>query len=281
MAIKREQIMMCAPFSIKRFESWGNQAYIQSKLNGERCRVVWDDNGNVTLHSSYNKNITSVPHILKALSKIEYRNVELDGELYKHGLPLQQIQSIVSRTVNLHPDHEQIELHIFDEVNSDTQYNRLSKLVQRTKLFKQDKISLVKSYHIASLNEANDLLNSFISDGFEGIVFRKIDGVYQRDIHSTQIMKLKPRKYDTYVIIGVKEEIDIYGTPKNALGAFICKAKDVNEEFSVGTGKILTREGREKYWAEKPIGKILHITYQELTPKGIPYCPVAYEILED
>lgn len=277
--IKREGIMMCAPFSLKRFEQWG-QGYLQPKLNGERCRIIWDSDGNLSMRSSYNKEIVSVPHIRKLLENVKYRNVELDGELYKHGLPLQKIQSIVSRTVNLHPDYEGIELHIFDEVNDRPQHERFNHLNKRSKLFYNSMVHNIEHKQVNSINQVNDLLKLYMDKGFEGIVLRKYNGVYQRNLHSTQIMKLKPRKDDYYVIIGVTEEKDQYGVPKGSLGAFVCKARDVDEEFSIGTGRILTYEGRRKYWTEPPIGKILHIKYQELTPRGIPYAPVAFDIVE-
>lgn len=281
-AIKREGIMLCSPFSIKRFESWGSTAILQPKLNGERCRIIWNSAGKVSLRSSYNNEIVSVPHIKKQLHGL-YNNYELDGELYKHGFSLQKIQSIVSRTVNLHPEHESIELHVFDSISGSNQLYRLQLLRKREILTYVDteKIKLVPYKHVDKLTDVDDFLKACMDEGYEGIVIRKIDGVYQRDLHSTQIMKLKPRKDDQYIIIGVKEEIDKYGNPKNSLGSFACKAHDVDEVFYVGTGRILTAEGRRKYWDNPPIGKILHIKYQELTPYGIPYAPVAFNILED
>jgi ATP-dependent DNA ligase len=278
---KREGIMMCTPFSIKRFQQWGS-AYAQPKLNGERCRVTWSSSGKVNMRSSYNKEIVSVPHIYQALSDIPYRNLELDSELYKHGMDLRQIQSIVSRTVNLHPDFEKMEIHFFDEVDDRPQYDRLRSFYKRKEIVnkKKQKIYRVNSTLIGSLDDVYAELAKYMDMGFEGIILRKVDGVYQRDLHSTQIMKLKPRKDDTYEIIGVTEKKNLAGEPQDTLGAFICKAKDVDEEFRVGTGKILTDAGRQQYWDNPPIGKILRIKYQELTPNGIPYTPVAFEILE-
>lgn len=278
--IKREGIMMCAPFSLKRFEQWG-QGFIQTKLNGERCRVIWDNEGNFSMRSSYNKDITSVPHIYRALSEIPYCNVELDGELYRHGMSLQAIQSIVSRTVNLHQDHEVINLHLFDEVNSLQQHERFKSLYRRKALKGLKQIKVIPTKLVTSLDEVYSELSTYMDMGFEGIILRKCDGVYQRNLHSTQMMKLKPRKDDHYIIIGVTEKKNLAGIPQNTLGAFICKARDVDEEFRVGTGRILTDDGRQKYWDNPPIGKTLHIKYQELTPNGIPYTPVAFEIMED
>lgn len=276
---KREGIMMCAPFSFKRFEKWGNQAYLQPKLNGERCRIIWDSEGKVFLRSSYNKEIVSVPHIYQALSEIELVNTEKDGELYVHGMDLRVIQSIVSRTVNLHPDFHIMQLHMFDNVDNTVQCNRLDTFYNDADIFKGiESIKIVETELVTSNDEVAKYLKEYMDSGYEGIVLRKVDGIYQRDLHSTQIMKLKPRKDDHYVIVGVQEEIDIYGAPKGALGSFQCERN--SKPFSIGTGKLLTRANREFYWKNPPIGKTLHIKYQELTPNGIPYAPVACEIID-
>lgn len=277
--IKREGIMMCCPFSFKRFEQWGSQAYLQPKLNGERCRVIWDSEGKVSLHSSYNKEIVSVPHIYQELSDIEFVNTEKDGELYVPGMDLRMIQSIVSRTVNLHPNFQVMQLHLFDNVDNTVQHNRFDTFYSDADIFKDtNSIKIVETDLVTSNDEISKCLAQRMEAGYEGIVLRKVDGLYQRDLHSTQIMKLKPRKDDHYIIVGVQEEIDIYGNPKNALGSFQCERN--SKPFSIGTGTLLTRANREFYWKNPPIGKVLHIKYQELTPNGIPYAPVACSIEE-
>lgn len=278
-ALKREKIMMCCPFTRERFEKWG-MSLVQPKLNGERCRVIWDADGNVSLKSSYNKDIPSVPHIVKQLSEVGLKNTELDGELYRHGMDLRRIQSIVSRKVNLHPDFEQIHLHLFDLIDDRDQFIRWTDLnhLYRRALVLLEHVHIVETTKVNSLPEFEKTLAQYIELGYEGVVLRKVNGIYQRDLHSTQIMKIKPRSEDIYTVVGVEEEVSIHGDPKNALGAFVCSVNG-EETFKVGTGNVLTRAGREWWWKNSPIGKRLRIKYQELTPNGIPYCPVAMEII--
>lgn len=275
---KREGIMMCVPFTWERFEKWGMKAFVQPKLNGERCRAIFDSEGNLNLRSSYNEEFVSVPHIREALLGMKLYNVELDGELYIHGMDLRSIQSIVSRKVNIHPGYRGVKYHVFDIVKDEIQAERISFLNRLSSVFSNSPVSQVPYDVCTSSDYLSSLLSSYRDQGYEGIVARKIDGIYQRGLHSTQIMKIKPREEDEYLIVGVEEEISIHGEPKGALGSFICS---VNGEatFNVGSGSLLTRAGREKYWADKPIGKTLVVKYQELTPRGIPYCPVAVEII--
>ena len=119
----------------------------------------------------------------------------------------------------------------------------------------------------------------FIEQGYEGIILRHKDGLYERK-KSVMMMKLKPTKKDEYKIIGYKEEISKDGIAKNALGALVCVDKD-NHSFRVGTGRLLTRHNREELWRRKDelLGEVLVVKYQHLTDnKKIPYSPVALEI---
>ena len=118
---KRQGIMLCYPYEEKRLRKWKPPFYIQPKLDGVRCRAELKTTG-VELHSSTNQIITSVPHINKALDDMKHELwhhgiFELDGELYIHGWNFNQINSLVSRTVNRREDYEQMEYHVFDHIS--------------------------------------------------------------------------------------------------------------------------------------------------------------------
>ncbi len=272
----REGIMLCYPFEEKRLLKWKLPYIIQPKLDGDRCRAFRSKEGEVTLLSSENKIRTSVPHIQKALQDLNLKkDIELDGELYCHGMSFPEIHSRVSRTVNLHPNYKDIRFHIFDLVTTNEQYLRLHELTQ---LGLQDPLVPVQSFTIQKVEELDPIYNRIISQGYEGIILRKWQGFYTRK-RSTEVMKLKPRKEDSYLIIGVKEERTIYGEPKGRLGSLICTS-DGKETFDVGSGPVLTAEGRKKWWDQSPVGKILQVKYQDLFESGSPRFPVAFEIKE-
>jgi DNA ligase-1 len=199
--------------------------------------------------------------------------IELDGELYCHGMPFEEIRSRTGRTVNLHPDHEQIELHVFDLVTGDPQTLRslqLSSLAVAT--FKRP-VCQVNFAVAGSLSEIMAIYNQILAEGYEGIVVRNYLYPYERK-RSTGMMKFKPKKSDWYAVIGVAEEIDIYGNPKNSLGALVCCGDD-ETEFNVGSG--FTREQRVRLWQDRSSlpGLMCHVQYQHVTPgRGVPRFPV-------
>ena len=307
----RNGAMLCYPFTKKRLSSYNLPVFLQPKLDGLRCRALVDPvTGDIGLYSSEQNEIICVPHINKALSKFldvimerlplgtddgdSYAWVELDGELYTHNLTFQEIVSRAKRTKNLHPHHSDIEYHIFDMIvkgeETMLQKERIAYLNASFGIYQEHQselgipsyspIQLVPTYVAGNVEEVYNGLKQMIRDGYEGIIIRDPHNKYVRK-RSTQMMKWKPRKSDSYPIVGYMEEVSIQGEPKDALGALICKCEKSYEHFNVGSGSFLTREGRIDLWKKRDdlIGKRAVIKYQELTDdKKIPRFPVLINI---
>ncbi len=273
----RKGIMLCYPFEEARFKKWGSEGIIQPKLDGDRCRAIIDSEGCATLLSSEENIIVSVPHINSALEALHLRNVELDGELYSHGIPHEDIHSIVSREVNIHPDFEIMEYHVFDIVNSKCQVERTLEL--RELDIESSYVKKVGANVVYSFDEVMSNYDNYISNGYEGFVLRHMDGLYQRKRY-TGMMKFKPKKEDAYIIVGYQQEVDQYGNPKESLGALICQGDDMTR-FNVGTGPALTRDERIKLWTIRDSlpGRIATVKYQHITTAGkVPRFPVLLNI---
>lgn len=269
-----KNIMKCYPFEEKRLAKWSPPFIVQPKYDGVRCRAIPTDTGYLLVSSEENI-IYSVPHINDTLDK-NFKDVELDGELYRHGMSFENIVSITSRTVNLHPDRLSIKFHIFDVVNSDVQLHRTIYLAN----FTYDSLYLEKSpYWICeSLDDVMRAYDNLINLGYEGIIVRNAYAVYERK-RSTWVMKFKPKKEDEYEIVGATEEVDQYGSPKDRLGAIVCKSGDGNL-FNVGTG--FTEDRRIELWDAKGIlpGMKVKVKYQHLTNgKQVPRFPVFVEVV--
>lgn len=266
----REGIQLAYPFEEKRLLKWNPPYIVQPKLDGERCRAIWSERYGYVLVSSEFNTIISVPHINKALG-LSLSTSEIDGELYIHGLSFEEIHSRVSRTVNLHPNYEEVEYHVFDVIDKQPQVSRLLDL--KTRFLARGPVKIVPFVLANNLQEVMDAYEGFLKDGYEGIIVRHPGALYRR-ARSPYMMKFKPKKSDTYIVVGFKEEIDIQGVAKDALGALVCTS-DEGTTFSVGSG--FTREQRETYWEKRNdlIGKSCHVQYQHITSgKGVPRFPV-------
>jgi ATP-dependent DNA ligase len=279
---RREGIMLCYPFSEDRLVKWRAPYIMQPKLDGVRCRAIINDT-QVILYSSEMHIIDLVPHINEELLRLfNGRFIELDGELYCHGMSFQDIISRTSRSRNKHSDSGKIDYHVFDAISSNQpQVARLTWLSQLFQDWVKDD-SCVKYVEPSLARDITVVMEKFaeyIDSGYEGFVIREPYGLYKRK-RSTEIMKFKPHQTDEYVIVGTQEEMSIDGFPKNSLGAFVCISDGVI--FNVGTGPSLTQERRINLWKDKDdlLGRKLKVKYQTLTQgKSIPRFPVALEVI--
>lgn len=276
--MSRSGIQLAYPFEEKRLAKWQPPYIVQPKYDGERCRAVPIGEGKYMLLSSEENPFFSVPHIIEDLSKLGI-DEELDGELYCHGMNFEQIHSIVSRTVNLHPNHMEIKYHVFDYVSEEPQMVRMASL---TKLIsaKWNKSIIRSSFFVCQdLEEIMKTYVRFLNEGYEGMIVRHIHAPYVRK-RSIYMMKWKPKREDIYEILGWKEEFSISNVPKGRMGALVCSSQE-GESFSVGSG--LSDEVRETLWTtrESLKGKRVRVQYQHLTSgKKVPRFPVFVEVIE-
>jgi len=284
----RSGIQLCYPFEEKRLAKWQPPYIIQPKLDGERCRAIWQGTA-YTLLSSEQNLIVSVPHIVQELNDWALMRrmeglepiLELDGELYYHGWSFEEISSVVGRTKNLHPHYYMLDYHIFDLVTSEPQCQRLEQLREMSKglLRYADSLKVVQFRLANTLAEIFTIYRNFIDYGYEGIIVREFESLYVRR-RSTSIMKFKPKRSDEYEIVELVEAVDKYGKPKAMLGAITCRGDD-GTLFRAGAGQ-LTHDQRRKFWLERDEWptKTIKVGYQNLTATGgVPRFGIAIELL--
>ncbi len=281
----RKGVQLLYPFEEARLKKWNSSLYLQEpKLDGVRMRAILDPNKIILLSSEENIMNFALPHIVEELEHIvkQLNNLgiyELDGEAYYHGWNFETINSIASRTTNIHPDSAKLQYHIFDHIiPKATNFMRRIDLHKASTLFSSP-LHLVPCFQVETLSEIMANYTSFIKRGYEGMVVRHPVAAYVRK-RTTYAMKFKPKKQDTYTIIGVNEEISKDGIPKDRLGSILCTS-DEGTEFSVSAG--LNDEKRERYWAmrDQLIGKKVIVHYQAITAYGTPKFAFNLEVLDE
>lgn len=275
----RKDIMLCYPFEEKRLKKWKPPYLIQPKLDGLRCRAVPvnpdHDESPIVLLSSEG-NVFDLPHITSILEKLPFR-FEFDGELYNHELDFETLCSMTKRTVTTHPKAYLVEFHIFDIISEAPQGARTSALWTLSDRFPHP-IKRVPTVVARNMHQVMLAYQGYLDAGYEGIIIRDHLAPYIRR-RSTQMMKFKPKRSDTYQIVGYEEEISIHGRPKDRLGSLLVRDPEGNT-FSVGSG--LTEADRIVYWdrREDLIGQTAQIAYQNLTTgRKVPRFPVLVDIL--
>ena len=231
----RKDIMLATMFTEKRFNAMPKPVLVQPKIEGDRLRSVMK-NGLLDLFTSCGNKRISMPHIYEELMSSPLDNIELDGELYCHGMRHSEIRSIVSRTKNLHPDYKRIQYHIFDIIDAQQmQFNRITNLgTLFLRNFTYRYVKIVPTLFVDTLEELQRAYNIYLQQGYEGIIIRHPYAKYVRRKVST-IMKLKPRVSEYFIIVGVEEEMDLAGERKGTFGAFNLVTEE-GQKFNAGSG---------------------------------------------
>lgn len=269
----------------------------QYKLNGIRClaRKVKDS---VSLISRTGKDYTKVlskhTALMNGLKEFMYNGQTLDGELYVHGWTLQRI---AAATKKFRPDTEQLQFWIFDAPNDRShnaeRYDILRGQFERkcgTIAFDinlphpaEFPLVLVTADRITSESTLEKLHNDAVLAGFEGLILRNADALYQYGKRTADLLKYKKFKDDEFEITGYYDEVQTINEVKYQCIVFICKTKEGVEFHCRPRGSL---SQRQEWWKDRKnfMGKQLTVRYFELTDdsqgkgKKVPQFPVGIAV---
>jgi ATP-dependent DNA ligase len=249
--------------------------YGQPKLDGMRCIAIIEPTGKVTLWSRTRKPITSVPHIVKELSKLasvceDNTPIVLDGELYVHKYK-NDFEKIISlaRQEEPAPGHEVIQYWVYDLASTVDFANRTICLSNILKPLDNQCIVTVQTYELNSQEELEEKFASFLEEGYEGLMARNVSGGYENK-RSYNLQKVKEMQDLEYLITGVES-----GRGKReGQAVLVCKTADGQEFRASPKGNDAFRV-RLLQDAANVIGKYATIQYQNLSAYGVPRFGVA------
>jgi len=242
----------------------------QPKLDGVRCMAKEGD-----LMSRGGKPYV-VPHISTQLPMQTSPDIVFDGELYVHGNALQNTVSLVKKNK---PGSENVEYWVYDAYFPESPDSPWKSRKMYLEMYMEQvnavstHIKLVPTYRVNNSIEMLELHDKFIQEGYEGIILRTDQGVYELGHRSRNLIKYKEFMDSEFPIVGYKEGI----------GKFV----------GCVTWECITKEGRtfnvtpkgtlaqKKKWfdsAASIVGKELTVRYQALTNDGIPQFPVGIVI---
>ena len=247
--------------------------YSQPKLDGLRCIITregaWSRNW---------KRFVTVGHIQKLLAPLfeKYPNiVAFDGEVYNHEYKddFNSIVSLVKQPKATEEDlkraEDKIQYYVYDYVDRNEKVPFVDRTVQLLHflddaLDKRDQIRFVETILCKTQEELDDLMGSYIEDGYEGQMLRFMDNPYEHK-RTNKLLKRKEFIDGEFEIIGFRE-----GKGSRVGCAVLrCKTADDKEFDSSIKGSIeYTRKLYEM--GDELIGLFATIKYQRLTPDGIP-----------
>jgi len=252
----------------------------QVKINGIRMICYLDDTGEVVMYSRTGSLFTGLDNIRsdvkKLLSTDTAIGIYLDGEIYKHNRDLNWISGQARKKKM----DEELDYFVFDcfmpddmEIMSKQRQELLDDVFSSVK----DEIKhviRVKNEKVNSLIELQELGKKYVSNGYEGIIARYDDGLYEPSVnsyHTPYIFKIKPIDDEEFQVVGYTS-----GTKGKDVGAivWICETKK-GDKFNV-VPKGITLEKRKKMFTflnstptavKKIIGKPLTVQFQEYSAK--------------
>jgi DNA ligase-1 len=251
--------------------------FVQAKLDGIRC-LTYIKEDSIVNQSRQLKYFNNLKHINDELENLLLDNSKLvfDGELYSHDKDFNHIAGIVKKIKLKDEDKKNlldIEYHIYDcfidgeYLQFDERLKLLKNIIKNMKYVK-----LVSTYKCETVEEVPEFHAKFLGDNYEGLILRNKIAPYEF-CRSKHLQKFKTFFDDEFKIVDFKQ-----GSGHD-LGTiiWICETKDGQKFSCRPVGSV---EDRKKLYKEGDnyIGKMLSVTYQELSEYGVPRFPVAKAI---
>lgn len=263
-------------------------AFVQPKLDGVRCLAIVKG-GKATLYTRAQKLIETVPHINEAVEHLARRtgvkDFMLDGELYNHDLhdDFGKILGLVKRG-STSDEAKLVKYYIYDTPDDGRKpfhmrSTDLEVIEDHTKDVRSA-LEIVLTIEVRNAADMEKILKSFEGDGYEGAMYRSRDGKYENK-RSRHLLKVKSFhgegvRDEDFKVIGVHP-----GTGKlmGKVGSFKCTTAAGVEfkaklEGALDQLPLLTE-------ADKFIGRMLTVKFQNLTPDGVPRFPVGVRFRDE
>jgi DNA ligase 1 len=257
--MKYEDMFMRASVYDKQYVN----AYLTPKYNGLRAAYF----PNVGFVSRDGKIWN--PDVLQHIDTTGIKHI-LDGELYCHNMPLQDIMSAVAVTRDK-PTAESklIFFYPFDIIDFTKPAKARMKLLHDLMPVKyRAGFIYYKPRLVDSAEDIKDFMDAKVSSGYEGICLRQADSFYipQGPNKTASIALTKLKNFQDAVFACVAVKIATQGQFKGLLGALVCRAAN-GKLFKVGTG--FTAQQREQFAKALPSNSV-SVNYLNLSNTGIP-----------
>lgn len=272
------------PMAVSRYDKFKQKiiypCYIQPKLDGIRSIFLYEKN-KIQIKARSLKEIKGFDYIKNELTDFfkDYPNIILDGELYKHGLPLQTIQSLV-RNEDKANDEQILIFNIFDCYDTTNLEWRFKDRIDFLNDYFTDNnckyIEVLETTLIENSKQGTEKYNDYLKHKYEGAVYKNADAPYEMgfdgEIRSNKYIKRKKKLDNEFQVIGYERGKSGKGKTSNII--FICKTKN-GETFKVPPNATLDEQRNMLKKADENFDKYYKnkwatIEYEDLSKKGIP-----------
>lgn len=223
------------------------------KIDGLRLSLYWQDD-HIETASRGGQKYFSIDHLTTHPKLIEFfkrhPDYVLDGELYKHGLTLQQISGLVRKEKEQSPI---LEYYIYDIMDDSLVFRDRLTLLKEIKEelnlgFEPEKIwepeelklQMVPHEKVSGWLNIEKLHNKYVREGWEGLVIRDPDRPYTYGGRTRDMIKVKMYRDDCFKVVG--KEAGLRGAEDMV---FILQMKDGRTFKAKPFGD---RAQKQEYW---------------------------------
>ncbi len=271
--------------------------FVQPKLDGVRMVALLNDKGEVYLSSRRHKEIHGFDDLKKALSKVLTPGLIIDGEMYQHGMNLQDISGIVRSESNT-KDKISLSFYVFDcftTITSPTDSNLLQpnspfkeRIKYLTKILKKGgskHIVLTETTTVDDEESGDQYFYKKLEEKYEGIVYKNADRPYEfsfdREKRSLYNLKRKAAFDSEFKIVGFEE-----GNGKDrGCVIFVCETEIGIKFNSVPNGDYAYRAWLYQdclaNFDTKYKNQYCKMYYEDLSKQGVPLRCRIIQVLRD
>lgn len=248
--------------------------WASNKLDGVRNLLYWDGNevktssrggGDYNIAATY---IRTDPYVIKLFKANP--DLILDGEIYRHGWPLNKISGLC-RKETLEDEHNELKFYCYDVVDESSKFkDRLNILEMiRESCPIDSKLVIVSHIKVSGLDEITKAHDASVAAGFEGLVIRDPDKEYKCSSRDNRMCKLKEFQDAEFKVTGISE-----GLREEDM----CFTLETKEGYPFKAKPIGTREDKQWYreHINELIGKMATVKYFGMTntDTSVPNLPV-------
>ena len=291
--------MLCSPFEQKLVDKINFPAYAQMKMDGMRFNAIVRD-GKCEFRSRNGKEILLLGNLEQEFIALAGAvDCVFDGELLvmldgdhqfadrqtgngilnkanKGTISAEQAAMVHATVWDLIPYVAFVDGHCLTPYSK--RFSTLQAIVDTQKSAGK-KIWTVTSTIVQTLEEAQEIFQGYLADGYEGIILKDGAGEWEDKRSKTQI-KFKGELECDLKIVAVEEG---KGKAVGMLGAIICESADGIVKVNVGSG--FNDAQRKQYWKENLVDKIVAVKYnariKNKTGEESLFLPVFIELRDD
>ena len=260
--------------------------YASRKIDGLRTLIYLGDDH--LLHTAsrggtnYDTGMSEIlqhPDLIKAFE--ENPGLIMDGECFKFGMTLQQINSI-ARSQKTAVDYGILQFYWYDIVDTNKSFKERLSIMNNIKEslslsfdperefeYGELRIQFVPQIQVSGWDNMMDLHNTYVSKGWEGLVIRDPDKVYKPNGRTNDMIKIKKYKDDNFIVIDY--ELGLRGSEDMV---FICQMDDGRTFKVKPLGDRLQKEDYVSNFETLYKNHLGECKYFYYSDDGIPLQPV-------